>query len=330
MPDLTDRLAVLIDEQRTSGVVRVRGAASVDIAAGYADRANRRPNELSTRFGTASGTKGFTALPTMALIESGQLALDTTVRSLVGDDLPNVDPTVTIDHLLSHRSGIGDYLDEDELDHVDDHIFGSRSVHEFDSPEAYVDLLAAPPQREAPGAAFRYNNSGFVILSLIIERLTDSFVEAVAQHVLGPAGMAASGFFRADDLPADVALGYLEDGRTNVLHLPVIGAGDGGAYVTLDDLDRFWDTLLAGSIVSLESVELMTTPRSQYDGDVHYGMGFWVSADGDHVWLEGMDAGVSLASGFRRSDGRRYSVLSNTSSGAWPLAEVITAGPAGT
>ena len=325
MTGLAEHLTDLVEECSFSGVARVLGPEAFDIAAGYADRANRRPNELTTRFATASGTKGFTALTTMALIESGNLALDTPVRSIVGDDLPNIDDRVTIEHLLGHRSGIGDYLDEDELDDVDAHILGSRSVHEFDTPERFLNLLAAPGQREEPGSVFRYNNSGYVVLSMVIERLTGSFVDTVVSRVFDPAGMATSGFFRADDLPGDTALGYLQDGRTNVFHLPVVGAGDGGAYTTLDDLDRFWDALLSGAIVSADAVASMTRPVSTADDTVAYGLGFWVSADGDDVWLEGMDAGVSLVSGIRRSTGLRYSLLSNTSDGVWPLARRLRA-----
>lgn len=325
MSDLTSDLTDLVEETGFSGVARVRGPATVDLAAGYADRANHRPNELTTRFATASGTKGFTALATMALIEAGDLSLDTPVRSIIGDDLSNLDERVTVEHLLGHRSGIGDYLDEDELDDIDAHILGSRSVHEFDTPESFVELLAAPAQREEPGSVFRYNNSGFVILSLLIERVAGSFVDTVTERVFEPSRMAATGFFRSDDLPTDAALGYLENGRTNVFHLPVVGAGDGGAYTTLDDLDRFWNALLAGAIVSPDATAAMTAPGSVYEDDVGYGLGFWVSTDGDHVWLEGMDAGVSLVTGFRRSNGLRYTVLSNTSGGVWPLARKIHA-----
>lgn len=326
MTGIGDQLAAVVEETAFSGVARVRGPETFDVAAGDADRANRRPNRLTTRFATASGTKGFTALATMALIEAGDLALETPVASIVGTDLPNIDHDVTIEHLLEHRSGIGDYLDEDELDDNDAYILGSRSVHEFDSASAFIDLLAAPPQREEPGSTFRYNNSGFVVLSLLIERVAGSYVEAVGRLVFEPAGMVESGFFRSDDLPADTALGYLDNGRTNVFHLPVVGAGDGGAYVTLDDLDRFWDALLDGSIVAATTVEQMVTMRSVHNGEVGYGLGFWVSTDNGHVWLEGMDAGVSLVTGVHRSTGLRYSMLSNTSGGVWPLATTVNPG----
>jgi CubicO group peptidase (beta-lactamase class C family) len=78
-------------------------------AYGMAHRGLQVPNRLDTRFQIASGTKGFTALMIASLIEQGLLTLDTTARSLLGEDLPLIDDAVTIEHLLAHRSGIGDY-----------------------------------------------------------------------------------------------------------------------------------------------------------------------------------------------------------------------------
>ena len=325
MSELADRLAVEVERTSFSGVVRVRGAATIELCAGDADRANRRPNRRSTRFATASGTKGLTALTTMALVEAGQLDLDTTVRSVLGDELANIDERVTVEQLLGHRSGIGDYLDENELDDIDAHIL-DRSAHEFVTPSTFLPLLAAPTTKAPPGEVFAYNNSGYMILSVIIERLTGSFVDTVTERVLGPADMTDSGFFRSDELPHDTALGYLENGRTNVFHLPVVGGGDGGAYVTVDDLDRLWAALFDGRLVAPSMLDVMTTVRSTHDDTTAYGLGFWLSPDADHVWLEGMDAGVSMQTGFRRSTGECYAVLANTSSGAWPLARAISHG----
>ena len=71
------------------------------------------------QLGMASGSKTFTALVVMRLVEEGLLSLSTTARQVLGTDLPLIGDDVTVEHLLSHRSGIGDYLDEDELDSED-------------------------------------------------------------------------------------------------------------------------------------------------------------------------------------------------------------------
>lgn len=308
-----------------SGVVRVqrRGEVIVEFASGWSDRANRRLNKLESRFAVASGTKAFTALTIMSLVESGALTLDTTVRSVVAGDLAHVDEAVTIDHLVTHRSGVGDYLDEAAGGDIDDHVLGSLSAHTLERARDYLPLLNAHEQRSAPGQRFAYNNSGFVMLSLLIETTTGSYHRAVRDRVFTPAAMNGAGFFRTDDLPADTAIGYLENGRSNVFHLPVVGMGDGGAFLTLDDTTPFWNSFLGGRIVSLDSVAAMTSEVSVHDDSRSYGRGFWLGPGADHVWFEGMDAGVSFQSGVFRDADVRYSVISNTSTGVWPLVRTI-------
>ena len=112
--DLDAAVADVVREHGFSGVVRVdRGGEVVHASAhGLADRAHGLPNTLDTQFGTASVCKGLTALTVVSLVAEGRVALETPVRAVVGDDLPDIGEDVTIEHLLSHRSGIGDYLDE--------------------------------------------------------------------------------------------------------------------------------------------------------------------------------------------------------------------------
>jgi CubicO group peptidase (beta-lactamase class C family) len=107
-----------------SGVVRVDldGQVLLEAAYGLASRRWDVPAGPGTRFGIASGAKGLTALTVLALVARGTLALATTARSVLGPDLPLVDDAVTVEHLLAHRSGIGDYLDESLLGSVDEHV----------------------------------------------------------------------------------------------------------------------------------------------------------------------------------------------------------------
>ena len=134
-----------------------------------ADRAHGVANTTATRFAMASGSKGFTALVAVSLIEDGTLSYDTTARSLLGTDLPLIDDAVTVEHLLAHRSGIGDYLDEDagRRDH--------RLRHDAARPRAGDHRGVRPRARRLPtsfppGERFAYNNGGFVVLALLAER----------------------------------------------------------------------------------------------------------------------------------------------------------------
>jgi CubicO group peptidase (beta-lactamase class C family) len=160
-------LEALADGHDFSGVVAVSrdDERIVELARGFADRANGRPNRLDTRFAVASASKGLTALTVASLIESGELRKDTTLRSLVADALPMVDAAVTIEHLLGHTSGVGDYLDEEELGDVDDYVMG-LPVHRLAAPADYLPLLDGHPQKTPPGSQFAYNNGGYVMLSI--------------------------------------------------------------------------------------------------------------------------------------------------------------------
>jgi CubicO group peptidase (beta-lactamase class C family) len=311
-----------------SGVARVdrRGETELALAFGYADRAHRVTNALDTQFGTASLTKGLTALAAMALVERDVIDLTTTARSLLRDDLPEIADDVTVEHLLAHRSGIGDYLDEDELAGMTDYVM-PVPVHELATPEDYLRVLGGHPTVFPAGERFAYNNGGYVVLALLIERASGrGYHELVQDLVLEPAGMTDTGFLRSDELPARAARGYLarEGLRTNVLHLPVVGVGDGGAYSTVADLHRLWEALPAGRVVTPSTWQLMTTPHSDVpEHSCRTGLGFFLHATGDAVWLEGHDAGVSITSRHVPSERLTYTVISNWTDGAWPIARLL-------
>jgi CubicO group peptidase (beta-lactamase class C family) len=315
----------IAQETRLSGVVRVEADNTVLCTAAYgmAHRGLGVANTVDTRFGLASGTKGFTALAVMSLIEEGRLALSTTARSVLGDDLPLIGDDVAVEHLLAHRSGIGDYLDEDEDLDFDDYLL-RVPAQELAATEQYLRVLDGFPAKFAAGERFSYCNSGYVILALIAERVAGiPFHDLVEQRVCAPAGMRRTAFLRADELPGDAAIGYLHpDGmRSNVFHLPVRGSGDGGIYSTAADIQALWEALFAGRIVSHDSVAMMIGPRSEAPAQKkRYGLGFWLDATGSAVILEGCDAGVSFRSVHDPRAHSTYIVLANTTDGAWPLA----------
>jgi len=113
------------------GVARIQhdGRTIAEFAAGMADRANLRPNKITTSFAAASVTKGLTALTVLSLIETGELSLHTPISAVIGDALSGIDTAVTIDHLLTHRSGVGDYIYEEVGQDIDDHVLGGRPAH---------------------------------------------------------------------------------------------------------------------------------------------------------------------------------------------------------
>lgn len=313
-----------------SGVVRIDRRDDVELAKAYglAHRGHEIPNTVDTRFATASGTKGLTAVTVASVVEDGSLELSTTARSVLGPDLPLIHDDVTVAHLLSHRSGIGDYLDEETSD-IADYLM-PVPVHELADTEQYLAVLGGHETVFPPDERFVYNNGGFVVLALIAERTSGvPFHELVRERVCDPAGMSDTEFLRSDELPGRAALGYLTvDGvwRTNVFHLPVRGSGDGGIYTTAADVSSFWRTLFAGEIVSAETVAELVRPRSDVPGEPRrYGLGFWLHESNDTVMLVGSDAGVSFWSAHDPGEGRTATVISNTSGGAWPIARALAA-----
>lgn len=326
LQDAVDRAA-----ERTgfSGVVRVDRSGSMQFCTAYglADRAHEVPNTVETVFAIASGSKGLTALAVMSLVEQGTLELGTTARSLLGGDLPLIADDVTIEHLLAHRSGIGDYLDEDAVDDIRDYVM-PVPVHELATTEQFLPVLDGHTTVFPAGERFAYNNAGYVVLALMAERAAGmEFQDLVRTLVCEPAGMIDTTFLRSDELPGRAALGYLSlDGlRTNVFHLPVRGNGDGGIYSTAADLSALWDALFAGRIVSAERLVEMVRPRSNWPEESRrYGLGFHLQATGDGVWLEGYDAGVSFASLHQPTSSITYTVISNWSEGAWPITRLLS------
>jgi CubicO group peptidase (beta-lactamase class C family) len=308
--------------------VRVDRAGTIEFAGAYglADRGHEISNTIDTQFAIASGSKGLTALAVVRLIEDGSLDLTTTARSVLGGDLPLIGDDVTVEHLLSHRSGIGDYLDEEADHEITDYLM-PVPVHELATTEQYLAVLDGHATAFPPGERFAYCNGGYVVLALIAERTSGvPFHELVRRRVCEPSGMGDTEFLRSDDLPGRAALGYLtvDGSRTNVFHLPVRGSGDGGIYSTAADISSLWSAFFAGRIVSRAWVAEMVRPRSDVPrGSKRYGLGFWLHASSDVVMLEGYDAGVSFRSRHDPASTTTHTVLSNTSDGAWPIARLI-------
>ncbi len=327
-----DRLAKEVDriaaETGFSGAVRVDLGDVTELSAAYgmADRRWAIRNTLDTRFGMASVTKGFTALVIASLVEDGTLEWSTTARSFLGDDLPLIDDAVTVEQLMAHRSGIGDYLDENVAMDITEYLL-TAPAHELATPEQYLRVLDGFPTKWPPGEQFGYCNGGFVVLAVIAERASGvGYHDLVRTRICEPARMHDTEFLRSDELPGGVALGYVPiEGtwRTNVFHLPVRGVGDGGIYSKVADLHRLWQAMFAGRIVGTDMVAELIRPRSDSPDGRRYGRGFWLKPPGAAVQLEGYDAGVSC---FTTCDPTRqltYTVASNTSDGAEPVNNLL-------
>ncbi len=245
----TDSLAGL---DRFSGVVMLvkRGTPVFQKAYGMADRDGKRPNTLETAFNLGSINKLFTRIAIRQLVAAGKLDLDATLAaSWPGYPNPDIARRVTLTQLLEHTSGIGGSIFAAPSG-------GTRSQvrHNRD----YLPLFVMNPLRFEPGSREEYSNAGYVVLGLLIERVSgEDYYDYVRRHIYDPAGMSRTGHWPVDSLPPNTALGYIRGGAdapesapltVNAGMLPGRGSSAGGGYSTAPDLVRLLEALRAGRI----------------------------------------------------------------------------------
>lgn len=331
---LTNMLNASIEEHAFSGVISLRrqGIVRYERAAGYADRSNKVENTLETRFGIASGTKFFTALAIGKLIEAQKLSFDTKLRDCIALDFPQYSQEITIRHLLTHTSGIPDYLDEEKMPDCENVRF-SVPWYDLRSPRDYLALFPDEPMKFAPGERFSYSNGGYILLGVVIEELTGlTYQDFVAQAIFTPIGMNQSGYFAMNKLPEKTALGYVKEAEgwhTNIYNLPVVGASDGGAFTTVHDIATLWKAFWRYESLPQALVEVYAQPyvKAETEGEhTYYGHGLWIwedTARNRETYIMGGDAGVSFKSSVYHSEELQVTVISNTTGGAWPVLRAI-------
>jgi hypothetical protein len=144
--------------------------------------------------------------------------------------------------------------------------------------------------------------------------------------------MNRSGYFALNKLPEKTAMGYVEEAeswRTNIFDLPIVGASDGGAFTTLQDIASLWDAFWDYEILPKELVEIYTQPHVKAeteDEHTNYGYGLWIyegKGRNREEYITGCDAGVSFKSSVNRVEELQVTVISNTTDGAWPILKDI-------
>ncbi len=252
------RVDDLAAQDAFSGMVVIarRGEVLLERAAGMADRERGVANAPATRFNIGSITKAFTQVLISQLATERKLALDDKlIRHL--PDYPDraIAEKITLQQLLAHRSGLGDIFNER---------FTPAAAAGLRNLADHLPLFTGKPLQFEPGTDQRYSNAGYVVLGLVVERITGkSFADVARERIFVPAGMSASGWLRRDALPGDAAIGYTREGwqkererqgptkspadpkpsvlprHPNSLELPAIGSSAGGSYSTARDLLAF-------------------------------------------------------------------------------------------
>ncbi|MFJ8064393.1 serine hydrolase domain-containing protein [Psychrobacillus sp. NPDC096426] len=313
-----------------SVLVKRKGKVLAQNNFGYANRADKIENETITRYGIASGCKIFTAVAISQLVEEGELSFDTKLKECLDISFPSFDENITIHHLLTHTSGIPDYFDEEIMDDfeelwIEKPMYHIRRLHDF------LPLFQHAQMKFNPGEKFLYNNAGFIVLGLIIEQVSGlEFKDYVQQHVFEKAEMKDSGYFALDSLPGKTATGYIEheDGswKTNMYSIPIQGGSDGGAFVTVEDMLKFWDALMNNVLLSESLTKTLLTPHVQEEADDFYGYGVWIKKKEDTIFkyhLMGYDPGVCFHSAHYPQMDIHLAVCGNISSGAYKIMNEI-------
>ncbi len=304
-----------------SGVISISkaGKSVFKKAYGYADLPNKRLNNIKTKFGTASAGKAFVATAIIKLIEDGRLSLESKIGELLDFDLKDICKTITIAQLLNHTSGIPDYCDESVVKEYAE-LWVDFPNYRIRSSSDIIPLFINKPMMHEPGERFQYNNTGYVVLGLVIEKVTgipfDSFLSKV---IFTPCEMKNTGYYELDRLPENCANAYILDKKnndyyTNIYCIDAKGTGAGGAFTTVDDIDDFWTHLKNGDIVHKSIVSEMLSPKV---GTNEYGYGFWISPV-NIPYFQGSDPGVSFISSCD-DEGLIISLVSNIGDNVWRI-----------
>lgn len=265
-----------------SGTVLVESSDAVlaDASYGYANRAEQLENQAGTRYGIASGCKLFTAIAICQLVEEGKLSFNTRLHEYIDAEFEHFNEHITIHHLLTHTSGIPDYFDEEVMDDFEE-LWIEKPMYHMRHLQDFLQLFQHEHMKFTPGERFHYNNAGFILLGLIVEKVSGLvFTDYVQTRIFKKAGMTDSGYFALDSLPGKTALGYIdhEDGtwKTNIYSLPVQGGSDGGAFVTAKDMVKLWDALSNHRLLNESLTNQLLTPYVQSEDGDYYGYGVWI------------------------------------------------------
>ena len=248
-------------------------------AYGFADRADGIRNTEATRFSIASMGKMFTAVAILQLAEAGKLDLD----DKVGEHLPSypndvVRDTVTIHQLLTHTSGLGNFLAK----------YATTAKEQYKDVSDYLPLFGDEAPAFSPGSRLAYSNTGYLVLGLVIEAVSgETYFDYVRKHIFAPAGMKDTDAYELDYATPNMALGYVRSAERpgqwqNNLYTNVVkGSPAGGSYSTAGDLLKFSEALLQHRLLSKAGTELLTTGKVKY-GNRMYAYGFAEETIGDH------------------------------------------------
>ena len=271
---------------------------------GMADLEHDVPLSPSSPFYMASVSKQFTAIAVLLLVEDGKIALTDPVRKFI-PELPEYAGAITIRHLLTHTSGVRDYLTLGFLAGLSpDFVHTDSSFLHMISRQSALNF--------PPGSEFLYSNSGYVLLSLVVKNVTGKSLNEFAQErIFGPLGMKSTRFQHDhSSLVPGKAFGYeRRGGLWHTANSMLDTVGDGGLYSTVEDMLR-WAANFDNPLIGAAALNTMQPSAKLTNGDeTGYGMGL---APGDYRGLPIVSHSGGLAgyrTQFLRFPAQRLSIV---------------------
>ncbi len=287
-----------VDEGEFSGSVLVTRGDQVLLDRGYglADREWGVANDGDTRFRLASVSKQFTSVAILLLAEQGLVDLDAPVKTWL-PDAPAAWDAVTVRHLMSHTSGIPDLTRFDDFEALK-----TRPT----TVAALIARFSDRPLEFAPGARWAYSNSGYILLTAVIEKVSGQpYATFISERLFQPLGMTASGYDDAATILPHRASGYVrtDEGFANADYVDMtVPQGAGGLYSTTHDLLKWEQGLFSGRVLKPASLALLTTPvRNDYalgliskEQDGHRIISHNGAIEGFNTWMARADDGMTV------------------------------------
>lgn len=293
-----------------SGVVLVAQDDRILLNRGYkyANWELEEPNTPATKYRLASLTKPFTSLAIMMLQERGLLDVQDPICKYLPDCPKEWEP-ITIHHLLTHTSGIPDYTSFQGAPE------DARDPH---SAADLIDSFKGISLEFAPGEKFKYSNSGFILLGVIIELVSKQpYQDFIFENIIHPLGLESTGLDYNKRVLKERASGYSIEGKT-FINAPFLDMSNtyaaGGLFSSDEDLYRLSLALIGNQLVSAKTREAMFTPYVFADNfDTDYGYGWQVGEHHGHPWAghEGGLFGFHNFMIFYPEDNAAIVVLSN-------------------
>lgn len=260
------------NEPGVAALVCVKNKVIYKKAFGMANLELEVPLTADMVFRIGSISKQFTGVAILQLMEQGKLSLQDDITKYI-EDFPTHGHNISIHHLLIHTSGIKSYTDMKEW---------TPEIRKKDfTPSELLDFFKEQPMEFAPGEKFQYNNSAYVMLGYIIEKVSGmTYAEYVEKNLFKPAGMTNSLYGNDNIIVKKRASGYDRghSGTENAEYLSMTQPYAAGSLMsTVEDLMKWNQTLHAGKIISKESLKLAFTNYTLNDGTpTNYGYGWFL------------------------------------------------------